>query len=298
VSPVARLGGLTLSVLVHVGVGASIIGLSSADWTRPLFVDLLERAEPPGTAAGGPAAPAPGPNVPRSPRPAAPDRAEAPRSVAPAPSQPAVPVAEPVTPAAPPAPMIPVTPIAPPPAASAVPAPPPPPAPPAVAVPPTEPAPTPPPSSPPAAAAAATGRSGASGPGAARRPTGPTRGDAGSPVPGAGGSALALATPGAGAGAVPPEYGPYLGRFRQRVQEALVYPLAARRQGLGGTVELDVWLEATGRVRDVRVVRSSSHRLLDEAAVETIRGLGPIPFPDSLPRRSLLIRIPLVFELR
>jgi protein TonB len=97
---------------------------------------------------------------------------------------------------------------------------------------------------------------------------------------------------------VPPEYGPYLQRFRQRVHEAVIYPLAARRQGLGGTVELDVWLEATGRVRDVRVVRSSSHRLLDEAAVETIRRLGPVPFPDSLPRRSLLIRIPLVFELR
>jgi protein TonB len=97
---------------------------------------------------------------------------------------------------------------------------------------------------------------------------------------------------------VPPEYGPYLRGFRQRVHEALIYPLAARRQGLGGTVELDVWLEASGRVRDVRVVRSSSHRLLDEAAVEAIRSLGPVPFPDSLPRRSLLIRIPLVFELR
>jgi protein TonB len=112
-----------------------------------------------------------------------------------------------------------------------------------------------------------------------------------------GGSPLALAVPGGG-GAVPAEYGPYLQRFRRRVQEMLVYPLAARRQGLGGTVELDVWLEVTGRVRDVRIVRSSSHALLDEAAVEAIRGLGPLPLPESLPRRPLLIRLPLVFELR
>jgi protein TonB len=112
-----------------------------------------------------------------------------------------------------------------------------------------------------------------------------------------GGSPLALALPGGG-GAAPVEYGPYLQRFRRRVQEMLVYPLAARRQGLGGTVELEVWLEATGRVRDVRVVRSSSHALLDEAAVEAIRALGPMPFPESLPRRPLRIRLPLVFELR
>lgn len=97
---------------------------------------------------------------------------------------------------------------------------------------------------------------------------------------------------------MPGEYGPYLTRFRQRVQESLVYPLAARRQGAQGTVELDVWIEATGRVRDVRVVRSSTNPLLDEAALETIRRLGPVPFPDSLPRRPLLIRLPLVFELR
>jgi len=138
---------------------------------------------------------------------------------------------------------------------------------------------------------------GASEPGSGARAAGETRGDVASVPSGGPGSPLALATPGGSVGA-PPEYGPYLRHFRQRVHEALIYPLAARRQGLGGTVELDVWLEATGRVRDVRVVRSSSHRLLDEAAVETIRGLGPIPFPDSLPRRSLLIRIPLVFELR
>jgi protein TonB len=127
----------------------------------------------------------------------------------------------------------------------------------------------------------------------------PTRGDAERGSGGGPGSSLALATPGTGgSGALPPEYGPYLQRFRQRVQESLIYPLAARRQGLGGTVELHVWLEATGRVRDVQVAHSSSHAVLDDAAVETIRRLGPVPFPESLPRRALLIRIPLVYELR
>jgi protein TonB len=67
---------------------------------------------------------------------------------------------------------------------------------------------------------------------------------------------------------------------------------------LKGTVELYVRLEADGRVSDVRVVRSSSHEILDQAALETIRRVGPLPFPESLPRRPLLIRIPLVFQLQ
>ena len=124
---------------------------------------------------------------------------------------------------------------------------------------------------------------------------GETRGDAAAAM-GTPGAPLALAKPG-GSG-VAAEYGPYYQRFWQRVHEALVYPLAARRQGLRGTVELDVLIEATGQVRDIRIVRSSTHRLLDDAALETIRGLGPVPFPAGLPPRSLLVRIPLVFELR
>jgi protein TonB len=293
----ARLRGLTLSVLIHVGAAAAIVVWSAASFTRPLFVDLLERAEPAAAAGGDAPAAAASRPVPRSLGRAAARNSEAPRSVtapASAPASALLPVApmpEPVAPAAPPAPVIPPPVLSAPPAART------PPAPSAVTASPSGPT---PPAAAPAQAPASTpgqGRSGAAEPGPGARAAGETRGEAGSTLPGGPGSPLALATPGGSVG-VPPEYGPYLQRFRQRVHEAVIYPLAARRQGLGGTVELDVWLEATGRVRDVRVVRSSSHRLLDEAAVETIRRLGLIPFPDSLPRRSLLIRIPLVFELR
>jgi len=287
---IARLGGVTLSVLVHAGLIALLLAWSAADWTRPLFVDLGERADSPGSPSADPA-PA------RSARPAAraggptPAPARAPSGLEPvppaAPSAPALAPAplpaEPVAPVAPPAPAIAVEPV---PAPSAAPVP----------------ARTAEPSVSSVASAPAEGRGGPSdgGSGAGGRSGGQTRGDAdrgsGGGVPG---SPLALATPGTGgSGAPPPEYGPYLRRFRERVEESLIYPLAARRQGLGGTVELHVWLEATGRVRDVQVARSSSHGVLDAAAVETIRRLGPVPFPDSLPRRPLLIRLPLVYELR
>jgi len=282
---IARLGGVTLSVLLHVGLIALLLAWSAVDWTRPLFVDLVERAELPGSPVAG-VSPAP------SARPAtraagvapAPARASArPEPVSPAAPSPPAPApaplpTEPAAPAAPSAPVIAVEPLLTPPAAPAA----------------------PPVSSAPSGPADARGAASDGGSGAGAGTGAQTRGDADRGSGGGGpGSSLALATPGTGgAGAPSAEYGPYLRQFRQRVQESLVYPLAARRQGLAGTVELLVWLEATGRVRDVQVARSSSHGVLDDAAVETIRRLGPVQFPESLPRRPLLIRIPLVYELR
>jgi protein TonB len=281
---IRRLGGVSLSVLLHAGLIALLLVWSAVDRTRPLFVDLSERAP----AQGSPeTAPVPAPR----PAPRAAGSASVP-SRAPARPEPVaaeIPGAPPVAPTPPPTErMVPVAPPAPTPAAEPVPAPAAAPVPVAPAL----------PSGSSVASAAADTRVGADT--GAGSPSGaPSRGD-GDRGPGGGpGAPLALAAPGAsGSGAPPAEYGPYLRRFRQRVQESLVYPLAARRQGLGGTVELHVWLEATGRVRDVQIARSSSHDVLDEAAVQTIRRLGLVPFPDSLPRRPLLIRIPLVYELR
>ena len=281
---IARLGGVTLSVLLHAGLIALLLAWSAVDWTRPLFVDLGERAESPGSPTGEPSGA-------RSARPAGRAAGPAlPPARASARPEPVAPVASGGPASAP----------APPPVAPAVP-----PAPPALAIAPepvAEPATTPAPAPaavPPAPSASSAVSASDSGSGAVAGGGAQTRGDGDRGSGGGPGSSLALVTPGAGgSGAAPPEYGAYLRQFRQRVQESLVYPLAARRQGLGGTVELHVWLEATGRVRDVQVARSSSHGILDAAAVEAIRRLGPVPFPESLPRRPLLVRIPLVYELR
>lgn len=117
-------------------------------------------------------------------------------------------------------------------------------------------------------------------------------------VVGGGGSLLALAGPGTARGEVPAEFGPYLARFRQRIQESVVYPLAARRRGLAGRVEVELVLEPSGHIRDVAVVSSSSHALLDEAAVEAVRSLLPQPLPEHPTRQALRVRLPVVFQLR
>ena len=111
---------------------------------------------------------------------------------------------------------------------------------------------------------------------------------------GAGDGFLALAIPGDGGGV----YGAYLAQLRRRVQESVTYPEPARRRSLVGTVHLEIALDATGRVGEVTLVRSSSHRLLDEAAMEGVRALRRVPFPDDVRPRPLRVRLPVVFELR
>ena len=322
----ARARGILVSVAAHAVAGALLLTLSAPEWTRPLFVDLVERAESVGGSPGMPSAlsarPGAGPeaDVPSAPHghstrtrrasawpsksgsenvdSSATSNSEAATRVQPGPTSPSAPDPGPTPPAGSP-------PAVPPPAAST---------PPAASSAPQATASSPPPAREPSApepsASSKPSASGSpldagSGPsaeagrsplaGGAARGEGEVRGDAGSSVGGAPEVALALGT---GGGAVPPEYGPYLQRFRRHVQESLVYPLAARRQSLRGTVELDVALDPSGRVRDVRVARSSGAGILDDAAVDILRRLDPLPLPESLPRRPLLIRLPLVFDLR
>ena len=135
------------------------------------------------------------------------------------------------------------------------------------------------------------------GVGAQTSATGSSAGDGLARLPG-NGTALAAAGSANGSGGMPPEYGPYLRRFRRRVEESLAYPLAARRRGLSGKVELEVMLDPSGRVAAVRVIESSSYSLLDDAAVAAVQGLSPEPLPENLPRRAIRIRLPLGFELQ
>jgi TonB family protein len=111
------------------------------------------------------------------------------------------------------------------------------------------------------------------------------------------GSAVALAVPGDGADAAA-QYGAYLALVRRRIHELLTYPSSARNRGLSGSVLIEVEITATGAVGQVLLAASSSHRVLDEAALDAARGLRRVPFPPDVPSRPLRVRLPVVFDLR
>jgi protein TonB len=106
------------------------------------------------------------------------------------------------------------------------------------------------------------------------------------------------ALPAERAGAIPPEYEGYVRALRRRIQERLVYPARAVRQGIRGTVELEVRLDPAGHLRGVAVVGSAAAGVLSDAAIDAVHEATPFALPPGLATRALTIRLPIVFELR
>jgi TonB family protein len=113
---------------------------------------------------------------------------------------------------------------------------------------------------------------------------------------GLGPRALALAVPGDGGGDGTADA--IYKELRRRVQAALVYPSRARLRRLAGTVEVDLEIQPSGEITRVSVAVSSSHLVLDDAAVDTVRGLGRVSFPPSIRPRVLRVRLPVEFAFR
>ncbi|GHD75078.1 energy transducer TonB [Vogesella fluminis] len=61
------------------------------------------------------------------------------------------------------------------------------------------------------------------------------------------------------------------------------YPAEARAQNLYGNLELTVVIRADGALQEVRLLRSSGHPVLDQAAQDIVRMAAPYaPFPPTL----------------
>ena len=101
-----------------------------------------------------------------------------------------------------------------------------------------------------------------------------------------------------GGGGAGSDYAAYYARLRQRIQDVLRYPAVARRRGVTGTVHLEIAVEPDGAIGAVSVIASSSHKVLDRAALDAARAVPRVPFPGDVRPRALRVRLPVVFELR
>lgn len=90
------------------------------------------------------------------------------------------------------------------------------------------------------------------------------------------------------------KYAQYVDAWRAKVERVgnLNYPDQARREGLAGSLLLDVAINADGSVHAVRVYRSSGNPLLDDAAVRIVELASPFPpFPANIRRDSEILHI-------
>ncbi len=80
-------------------------------------------------------------------------------------------------------------------------------------------------------------------------------------------------------------YAAYIESWRKKVEKLgnLNYPDEARRDGLSGSLQLDVSLNADGTVREILTRIPSEHRVLDDAAMRIVRLASPFaPFSDAM----------------
>ena len=78
-----------------------------------------------------------------------------------------------------------------------------------------------------------------------------------------------------------------------RLRRFVAYPYRARQKGWEGKVVVGFRLTRDGQVRDVRVVTSSGHILLDDNALAAVQRAAPF----SPPLRDTDLILPVVYAL-
>jgi len=93
----------------------------------------------------------------------------------------------------------------------------------------------------------------------------------------------------------------YLAQWVNRIEHVgnLNYPAEAEVQKINGSLRLNVRINATGQVIDVKVSRASGHPILDQAAKRIVRLASPFPpFPQKLRDKADQIVIVRTWEFK
>lgn len=104
-----------------------------------------------------------------------------------------------------------------------------------------------------------------------------------------------------GANAKKYKYANYLDAWRAKVERIgnINYPKLALQQKITGSLLLDVAINPDGSLHSVKVLRSSGHAVLDQAAKRIVRMASPFsPLPDDIRKETDILHIPRVWQFR
>jgi protein TonB len=125
-----------------------------------------------------------------------------------------------------------------------------------------------------------------------KRPTGATSQQASSKV---GSQASTQATTGASGASSGTSY---VDGLRSWIERHKTYPRQAQRLGLSGQVVVMLEVDRRGFFQSLALVESSTHAILDEAALSLLKGIGSYrPFPDYLKQAKIRVRLPIQYVL-
>ncbi len=97
------------------------------------------------------------------------------------------------------------------------------------------------------------------------------------------------------------KYASYLEDWRRKVERIgnLNYPDEAKRKRLYGSLILHVAVRADGSIEQIRLLRSSGHKVLDDAAIRIVRLAAPFaPFPPEIRKEVDVLDITRTWQFR
>lgn len=77
-----------------------------------------------------------------------------------------------------------------------------------------------------------------------------------------------------------------------------IYPMSLREQGITGVVWIRVWVESNGIPKDILVMKSSGYKLMDAAAVQSVKKWRFIPARKGHQYLSSWVEFPIRFSLQ
>lgn len=90
----------------------------------------------------------------------------------------------------------------------------------------------------------------------------------------------------------------FTSQVRTKIAQSKYYPRIARKRGFEGNPVVAFTLGNTGDLMEVSIKNSSSHKLLDEAALEAVKSASPYPpIPEPLKLKTIRFKLPISFIL-
>jgi len=93
------------------------------------------------------------------------------------------------------------------------------------------------------------------------------------------------------------DHGWLISALRSRVLEMQRYPVLARSNHWEGRVVLRIVIGAQGQLRDLKLVESSGHHVLDQDAESLVRQVFPLQMTQTLAQPHLVVSLPIIYRL-
>ena len=90
----------------------------------------------------------------------------------------------------------------------------------------------------------------------------------------------------------------YLSKLRYLIEKNKIYPQSAKRLNQMGKVHVCFVISKDGQIKDVKVVKDSNYKGLNEAALEILAKINRFePIPEKLNKNSWEITVPIVYQI-